>query len=237
MQEILISGKIVRQVKEYPNYGVTSCGDVYRISTRRKMTQYLRGVPEYYSVRVCHNNVAKNARVHVMVALAWVNNPSKENYNIVNHLDGDKLNNNYTNLEWATLSTNQQHARYTLEGNKGEGIYNSSCDDQTVHDICNMLQTGARVIDIHKEFDVSKSVIRNIKAGASHFHIRNLYNIPHTYKNEYSTETVIWICDQIVLGVSDQAIVNNSSNRYLNTVDVKRIRHKIRYKHITDAYF
>ena len=47
-------------------------------------------------------------RVHQLVGLAWLDNP--ENKPIVNHLDGNGMNNHISNLEYATESENVQHA-------------------------------------------------------------------------------------------------------------------------------
>ena len=46
--------------------------------------------------------------VHRLVAKAWVPNP--ENKPTVNHKDYDKLNNDYTNLEWMTMEEQTQDA-------------------------------------------------------------------------------------------------------------------------------
>ena len=40
----------------------------------------------------------------------YVENPNPKEYDIVNHIDGNKMNNHYTNLEWCNISMNTQHA-------------------------------------------------------------------------------------------------------------------------------
>ncbi len=49
-----------------------------------------------------------HSSIHRIVAMAYVDNPN--NLPEVNHIDGDKFNNHFTNLEWATHLENMQHA-------------------------------------------------------------------------------------------------------------------------------
>jgi hypothetical protein len=55
--------------------------------------------------RIYINN--KSYSLHRLVALTFLENP--ENKEAVNHIDGNKLNNELTNLEWATCLENNMH--------------------------------------------------------------------------------------------------------------------------------
>lgn len=50
----------------------------------------------------------KSKYIHRLVAEAFIPNPGK--YKCINHKDGNKLNNHYSNLEWCTSSENNSHA-------------------------------------------------------------------------------------------------------------------------------
>lgn len=51
-----------------------------------------------------HSDKRKNHYVHRLVAEAFVDNPC--GYDVVNHIDKDKSNNNSANLEWVTVQQN-----------------------------------------------------------------------------------------------------------------------------------
>lgn len=58
--------------------------------------------------------------VHRLVAQSFIDNPN--NYNEINHKDGDKKNNNASNLEWCNHSYNGKHA-YSLGLRTVRGCY------------------------------------------------------------------------------------------------------------------
>ncbi|QJT70467.1 hypothetical protein [Microcystis phage MaeS] len=62
----------------------------------------------YATVSLSSGSQVVQHRVHQLVAKHFVQNPY--NKRVVNHIDGDKKNNNYDNLEWNTHSENNKHA-------------------------------------------------------------------------------------------------------------------------------
>ena len=65
----------------------------------------------YLYVRLNKNGLTKAYLVHRLVAAGFIPNP--EALPQVNHLDGDRLNNQAENLEWAMASSNMKHAYKT----------------------------------------------------------------------------------------------------------------------------
>lgn len=75
----------------------------------------------YKKVVLRKNGVGSNEYLHRLLAIHFLPNPQK--LPNVNHIDGNKLNCNLSNLEWCTISENSQHAfdnnlRYVTGYNK-----------------------------------------------------------------------------------------------------------------------
>lgn len=62
----------------------------------------------YKKIKLVLEGVEKTFKIHRLVANAFVENP--ENKPMVNHKDGNKGNNIYTNLDWTTNAENVKHA-------------------------------------------------------------------------------------------------------------------------------
>lgn len=91
-------------------YQVSENGEVRSMPRRGCCGGVLKQVMigEYLSVNLSKDGKAKIKRVHKLVAESFI--PNKEEKLVVNHIDGNKLNNNVLNLEWATHKENTAHA-------------------------------------------------------------------------------------------------------------------------------
>lgn len=94
------------------NYYITEDGKVWSDHIQGYMKSCLhRDGYEQLSIN------GKSFLIHRLVAQAYIPNPN--NYREINHIDGNKLNNNVSNLEWCSRSHNVKHAFDTgLKRNK-----------------------------------------------------------------------------------------------------------------------
>ena len=90
------------------NYEVSNTGFI-----RNKTTKYILKGRETFngylqvSLKIDEKNKFMNKYVHRLVAQFWLENINKKEE--VNHIDGDKKNNNIANLEWVTAKENSNH--------------------------------------------------------------------------------------------------------------------------------
>ncbi len=98
----------------------------------------------YHPITLCKNGVVKKTRIHRLVAQMFVENPHQRTN--INHKDGNKINNHYTNLEWVTPKQNSDHAwKMGLIGKnhtRGEKHPSSKLTWSKVNKIRNLYPTG-----------------------------------------------------------------------------------------------
>jgi hypothetical protein len=82
----------------------------------------------YLQINLCRNGKQKTVKIHRLVAETFIPNP--KNKPEVNHKDGKKGNNLFSNLEWATPSENIRHAYHT--GLMGEARHKNKIRNQVV---------------------------------------------------------------------------------------------------------
>jgi len=99
--------EIWKTIKHCSDYKISDLGNVYSVKTDIQLKPR-KGKNGYLSVMLYENKHPKTFNIHKLVATAFIENPKR--LPVVNHKDGDKINNNKSNLEWATHSHNLKHA-------------------------------------------------------------------------------------------------------------------------------
>lgn len=128
------------------NYTISESGVVTRVSSDSDRCapayvgrQLAHEVTQsgYCRVTLCRKGGTKRFQLHRLVAMCHVHNTNPDKYNIVNHKDGDPLNNHKDNLEWTDYSGNLIHAYKVLnrKGPEGESQGHSKLTEKDVHHI------------------------------------------------------------------------------------------------------
>jgi len=104
--------------------GLYQVSNLGRVMSFKKKSNSLLLSPScsrgYLAVNLYINGNVKNPSIHRLVAIAFIPNPL--NKPCVNHIDGNKLNNKLSNLEWCTYSENELHSIHVLGKKKSIGI-------------------------------------------------------------------------------------------------------------------
>lgn len=101
----------IKIIDDNNNYAVSDNGDVYNLNFGKKLKPFVVGKPDkqYYAVSLYNDGIVTRLKNHRLVALAFIYNDQPEFKTMVDHKDGNKLNNNVSNLRWSTSSQNSQN--------------------------------------------------------------------------------------------------------------------------------
>ncbi len=105
----------LKPIPGYDKYYASEDGRIFSSQRGDKIQMKGNFVGGYFSVPVIKQKGKKRItdarKIHRLVAFAWIPNPL--NLPMVNHKDGNKINNKVSNLEWSTASDNTKHAHAT----------------------------------------------------------------------------------------------------------------------------
>jgi len=154
---------IMKAIKQYPNYFVTKEGLVFSSKTK-KFLKFSYDQQGYQRVGLYIGNYkTKTIKVHRLVAETFIDNI--ENKKDVNHIDGNKANNNISNLEWCTRSENIKHAFKNglkiVTQNQIEGVkkrFSKQIVDKSNGKIYNSLKDAS--IDLNVNYSTLKNNFR-----------------------------------------------------------------------------
>ncbi len=144
--------------KDYQGYKVSNTGKV--IGKYKKELKPADNGNGYLHIVLMINGFKKHKYIHRLVAELFIPNPKKLPQ--INHIDGNKNNNDISNLEWCTSSHNLFHAsKIGLTNRKGENNGFSKLNWKIVDDIRHNMSTPNPVLA--KKYNIDVSNISRIK--------------------------------------------------------------------------
>lgn len=156
------------KINNYPNYTIDEDGNIFSLNGKIKLPS--KDKKGYIHITLSNNGIRKTFLVHRLVAEHFIDNPN--NLLQVNHIDGDKSNNNVTNLEWVTPSDNIIHSfNNGLSNYSGENNGKSKLTLLEVIEIKKLINNKIKLKDIAKQFNVHPNTISEIKRGIKWKHV------------------------------------------------------------------
>jgi hypothetical protein len=121
--------EVYKQILEYPLYEISNTGNCRRIS-RGNILKPILGKNGYitYGFGCNVDGISKQKREyqHRLIAKYHIDNPDNKPH--VDHIDGNKQNNNIDNLRWVTISENLRNQKKAV--NKSS-VYKGVCYDKS----------------------------------------------------------------------------------------------------------
>lgn len=165
----------------YGFYRINEYGDIISKKSN-KILNPVKDKDGYLKITLCTNETIdgkkhsrKTFRVAQLVAKSYHGEPpSYMTDPTVDHIDGDRDNNHFTNLRWLERGSNS-----SIRKNKGTGSQNheAKLTDRQVEEICSLLiETNLSFQQIADMFNVDKSTINNIKQRKNWKYITTKYD-------------------------------------------------------------
>jgi len=215
--------EIWKELEGFSKYKISNSGKVWSKHYNREMS--LKPDLAGYVRMVLHNDKEerKGYRIHRLVALTFIPNP--ENKKTVNHKNHNRADNKVENLEWATVSEQNNHRQKPLKevhsSIRARGVWRCSIDGEKLEyyeSITNSAEWAAKNKGIK-----AKSGVTSITAVC-----RNKQKTAYGFKWIYDTsdenifENEIWkdIPKELVKGssnykISDQGRIKNPKGKIL----------------------
>lgn len=103
-----------KEIAGFPKYRVSNTGEI-RSEYSNSILIPFETNSGYLQVHLSEGGKRFKRYIHRLVAEAFVPNPDAKPH--VNHIDGNRHNNSFDNIEWCTRSENINHSCYVLGNN------------------------------------------------------------------------------------------------------------------------
>ena len=215
-----------KSIAEFPNYEISSLGNVKNIITEKVLKNSIKG--GYYYIGLTNENCKKSFLVHRLVALAFIENP--ENKSDVNHKDKNKLNISFCNLEWMSRLENNIHRCQGIKitSNKNKEILRVDKNTNEILEKYNSIElagTWAFNNGYTKTVHNGRNAIGNCLSGLS----KLAYNFKWEHENKNNDlENEIW--KQVVLeniDTKDKQYFVSNLGRFKNSSGIIMDNYKV----------
>lgn len=149
------------------SYFVSPCGKIYS-EINNILLNPSKNHRGYSMCKFRQGKVQINTTVHKLVALVYIGPKPGPKYQI-DHKDGNKDNNHYTNLEWVTPRENIIRSwRLGLsKSRRGDANSNTRYSDEFMEKVIQFLKDGGTIIEASDRFNIPRSYLYGIVRGNS----------------------------------------------------------------------
>ena len=237
-----ITNSIVPDVLDY--YSITPIGRIYHKYLGRFLKPGISG-SGYLFVELSTMKGPKPIQLHRLVMLSFNYIPGCENLQ-VNHIDGNKHNNDLRNLEWCSCSYNILHAYSNGLHQKSSAII----DENIAKKICDLLKlnkfTNNEIASIVGE-GTTANIVDNIKKKESWKEISSDYEFISRKRKLFSDDDIHRICRYFQNNPKDPSMNNKDycfitllslgyDTTYSNIDSIRHIYDRKHYINISQYY-
>ena len=94
------------EIKDYPNYLINRQGKIWSKFYNRELIPSL-GKDGYLKISLTKDKKRKTYKIHRLLAIQFIPNP--DNLPIIDHIDGNRQNNSFENLNWVNPIENSNN--------------------------------------------------------------------------------------------------------------------------------
>jgi len=183
---ISVSKEVWKPIVGFEDYSISNKGSIK--TPKGKIMNPCVGSSGYLNTTLRKDGKSFSVRVHQLVASHFLN--YCDSLCVVNHIDGNKLNNCVENLEYVTSGVNNQKAYDTGLKLKGEEHYNAKLSDIDVLNIRIEHGMGRKSYsDIETEYKVSNATVSRV---CTLIEYRNPFNLFLFCKNAKTWSLPAW---------------------------------------------
>ena len=224
----------------YPNiipnmYMVSETGIIINAITMKQLKTF-EDKDGYFRLKLrAIDKKYRTVAVHRLVAYAFCDNPNE--YPVVDHLDGNKKNNHFLNLEWVTAEENSHRARKNNLYQCGEDAYLNKYSETFIRHICKLYELGYTPHQVFKMFTPKFS--KTVDYSPLYQLLRHLARKDHwkdvciEYDYEFSNEDMMNIRNRLfeIRPLSGKSTVSEELIRFI----CEQLENKMTYKQIIEV--